>query len=406
MRELDPKIELHELLAQQIYGVLQGEVTNGIRLRCSGEDGDMNLWSVMEGNSLKVQESLLPEFYALCMEVKQKLGFDEAIDFYITGNSDVNARSYATIYEDRPHIIEINSGLFNLMNSEELKYVVGHEIGHLINMDATIKGLFGFIYPDEESMGRCPAFLRKRVQLHDQLAELSADRYGYMANENIEACVTAIYKVASGLFLEKMNVSIQTLMEENNRRLDFFLKESGVSDGSHPVNPIRIRALDLFATAKTQAALNRGMDELVGVLQGFIYGEIDEALANFVAAGGLMVSQLDGKREKSEEDFILKHLAAFCLFPHKVLKSVEKGDPVKTFNDSVQLILDKAPNLRGELLRYFINVAFADGELYGGEMNLIYDFGGKIGFSEGEISNALGNTIQEDFTPKVSALKL
>ncbi|MCQ2244946.1 MAG: M48 family metallopeptidase [Bacteroidaceae bacterium] len=405
MRELNPSIELQEILAQQIFNVLQGSVTEFVRQQCEGVGFDVNFRSVMEGNSLKVSETLLPKFYALCQEVKEKLEFVGDIDFYITGNSTVNACSYSSGDEQRPHIIEINSGLFNLMNEEELKYVVGHEIGHLINSDATISQLYGFIYPDDEAKEDVPAFLSKRVQLYNQLAELSADRYGYMANENLEACVTAVFKMASGLFLEKMNVSIDTLMAENSERLEFFLKDAGVSEGSHPVNPIRIRALELFANAKTQTGLNRGMNELIGVLQNFIYSDLDAALANFVASAGVFVSQLDGKRDKNEEEFILAQLGAFCLFPHKELKRVEKGDVLKIFNDSVEKILDLAPHMRSSLLRYFIDIAFADDELNEDELKLIFDFGEKLDFPQPEIARALGMKIREDFSPLAKALK-
>lgn len=405
MRELDPKIELQELLGVQIFNVLQGTVTDPVRQRCEGNSYDVNFRSVMEGNSLKVKETLLPKFYALCQEVKTKLEFVGNIDFYISGKSSVNACSYSSDDENRSHIIEINSGLFNLMNDEELKYVIGHEIGHLINSDMTISNLYHFIYPDEESEEKVPSFLSKRFNLYNQLAELSADRYGYMANENLDACVTAIFKMASGLFLEKMNVSIDTLMAENSERLDFFLQDAGVSQGSHPVNPIRIRALELFANAKTQAALNRGMNELVNVLQTFVYSEMDSALADFVASAGLIVSQLDGKRDKNEEEFILKQLASFCLFPYKELKRVEKSDITKTFNDAVGRILENAPHMRSNLLRYFIDVAFADKVFEEEEVALIYNFGDKIGFPESEITKALGIKIQEDFEPYASALK-
>ena len=405
MRELNPSIELQELLACQIFNVLQGSVTEIIRQKCEGNGFDVHFRSVMEGNSLKVSETLLPNFYSLCQEVKEKLGFVGSIDFYITGNSTVNACSYCSCDEQRPHIIEINSGLFNLMNEEELKYVVGHEVGHLINSDATISQLYGFIYPDDEAKENVPNFLSKRVQLYHQLAELSADRYGYMANENLEACVTAVFKIASGLFLEKMNVSIDTLMAENGERLEFFLKDAGVSEGSHPVNPIRIRALELFANAKTQAGLNRGMNELIGVLQNFVYSDLDAALADFVASAGIFVSQLDGKRDKNEEELILKHLGSFCLFPHKELKRIEKGDVGKTLNDSIAKILGMAPEMKSSLLRYFIDVAFADDELEENELNLIFNFGDKIGFSEEQISAAIGAKIREDFSPNANGLK-
>lgn len=406
MRELNPIIDLQEILARQIFNALQGSVTEVIREKCEGVGYDVNFRSVLEGNSLKVSATLLPKFHALCAEVKEKLQYVGNIDFYITGNSAVNACAYCSGDEHRPHIIEINSGLFNLMNEEELKYVVGHEIGHLINSDATISNLISFIYPDDEAKEKMPEFLRKRIQLHRQLAELGADRYGYMANENLEACVTAIFKMASGLLLEKMNVSIDSLISENSERLEFFIKDCGVSEGTHPVNPFRIRALELFANAKSQAGLSRGMNEIISVLQNFIYGELDEYLASYIASAGLLVAQIDGKRDKNEEEFILKQLAVFSLFPQRDLKRVEKGDVMKTFNESVTKILELAPQLRSSLLRYFIDIAFADGEMDEEEMKLIYDFGDQIGFPETEVSHAICIKIQEDFSPKASGLKL
>lgn len=66
MRELDPQIELHQLLGRQIYNALQGPVTDAICRKCVSTSFDVNYRSVMEGNSLKVSPSLLPQFYALC----------------------------------------------------------------------------------------------------------------------------------------------------------------------------------------------------------------------------------------------------------------------------------------------------------------------------------------------------
>ena len=144
MRELDPKIDLQEILGQQIFNVLQGNVVEDIRKKCEGSGFDLNYRSVMEGSSLRVQETLLPRFYALCEEVKLKLGYTEEIDFYITSDNTINAHSYRSDDPQRPHIIDINAGMFNLMSDEELKYVIGHEIGHLINND--INNIIVYLY--------------------------------------------------------------------------------------------------------------------------------------------------------------------------------------------------------------------------------------------------------------------
>lgn len=405
MRELNPKIDLQEELFKQIYSVLQGDVTRKIRQMCVGNGSDIGYRSLMEGNSLKVQEKVLPELYLMCEEVKAKLGFVENVDFYIIGDNSVNARSWATDDEERPHIITINSGLYNLMNDEELKFVIGHEIGHLINEDAVIQDIFYFIYPDEETKENCPEFLEKRINLYNQLAELGADRYGYMANENLEACVSAIFKIASGLLLDKMSVSIDALIAENNNRLNYFLKDGGVSEGTHPVNPIRIHALELFAEAKTQTALNRGMNEMVNVLQTFWYEAIDPYLTDFVAAASIIVSRMDGRVDKFEEECIIDELAKFTLTPYKDLKRVEKGDVAQIFYDSVEKILEMDPSMNEGLLRYFITIVIADGILDNNEMDLIFDFGSRIEFSHGEIAKAIGVRLMDDFEPKATALK-
>ncbi len=405
MRELDPKIELQEELFKQIYNVLQGDVTARIRKMCVGNGCDVGFRSNMEGKSLKVQKDILPDLFDICEDVKNKLGFCEKIDFYIIGDNSVNAKSWATDDEERPHIITINSGLYNLMNTEELKFVIGHEIGHLINKDTNIFDVYDFIYPDVEAKNNSPLFLQKRIDLYDKIAELGADRYGYMANENIEACVTAIFKTASGLNLEKMDVSVKALIKENANRLNYFLEDNGISEGTHPVNPIRIRALELFANSKTQTALVRGMNELIDVLHRFAYSEYDFALADFVAAASVIVSRMDGRVDKFEEECIIDELAKFTLSPYKDLKRIEKGDVGKIFKESVDKILEMNSGMADALLDYFITVVFADGILDNDEMALIFDFGHQVGFSDGEIARTIGLKLKEDFSPTALSLK-
>jgi tellurite resistance protein len=275
----------------------------------------------------------------------------------------------------------------------------------LINGDAIISDVFNFIYPDEEAKNDCPEFLEKRINLYNQLAELGADRYGYMANENLDACVTAIFKTASGLLLDKMNVSIEALINENANRLNYFLKDGGISEGTHPVNPIRIHALELFANAKTQTSLNRGMGEMIDILQTFWLEPIDIYLTDFVAAASIIVSRMDGRVDKYEEECIIDELGKFSLQPYKDLKRVEKGDVMKIFNDSVDKVLEMDPDMNEGLLRYFITVVFADGILDENEIELIFDFGRKIGFSDGDIARAVGIRLREDFTPRATVLK-
>ena len=406
MRELDPKIELQMVLGQQLLDVLQGPMIEAIRQQCEGNIIDLGFRSRVEGTSLKVSTELLPQLFSLCEEVKAKLNFKEPIDFYITGNSEINASAFFAFDANLPHIVEINSGTYNLLNEDELKYVIGHEIGHLIDGDAIIKGLFNFLYPDKETLERCPDFLLNRCELYNKLAELSADRYGYKASGSLETCVRAIFKMASGVDLEKMNVSMKVLMEENERHLDYFLKSGGFAGDSHPVDPIRVRALDLFANSKTQTALTKGMNELIDRLQTFTFGELDDALAEFVASAGILISQIDGKCDNNEEEYIIKELAQFTLFPYKVLRKVEKGDVSKIFEDSFSKILELAtPEDEITPLNYVLEIIIADRYLDDREISVVYDLGRRMGMSDYQISKEIASKLHEKFQPRASALK-
>lgn len=394
-------IELEKQIGKQIYNALQGSVVEEV-LRKTKVSGTDAYWrSNMEGHSLKVEKDLLCDFYNLCHDVKKKLKFEDKVDFYITGDSSVNAFSVAAETEGEPHIVNINSALFNLMTTDEMRFVIGHELGHLINKDTKLKRLILFVFPPESNV---PVMLQHKIRLHDQLAELVADRYGYLATENLDACVTAFFKLASGLDLAKMNVSIDALIADNNRRLDYFLNDKGISRAAHPVNPIRIQALNLFAKADSKEALDSGMDELTSILLKVGGNELDEHMATFIASAGLIVANADGDVNKDEIEQIIQSLAGIKIFPRKFLETIADGDVASIFNESVSKILEINPGMRDSLLKYMIRIVLSDKNITDEEIELIYTFGSNIGLSEMEIATAIAEDIQQSYVPGMDAI--
>jgi Zn-dependent protease with chaperone function len=398
---LSPTLDLERQIGQQIYTALQGSVVEEV-LRKTKTSGSDTYWrSSMEGHSLKVQEELLPDFYRLCHEVKEKLQFDEKVDFYVTGDSSVNAFSVAAEDENEPHIVNVNSALFDLMTEDELRFVIGHELGHLINKDTALMRLIRFVFPPQ---AETPISLQYKIRLHEQLAELVADRYGYIATENLDVCVTAFFKMASGLDLAKMNVSIDALIADNSRRLDYFLKDKGVSRASHPVNPIRVQALNLFANTKTQKKLQEGMDELISILLKIGDNELDEHMARFIASAGLIVANADNKVGQKEINQILDTLSTLKIFPSKYLEEIAQGDIGKTFGEAVTNILTINPGLRDGMLGYMIHIVLSDQIIAKEEVDLLYQFGHDIGLSDIEVANAIAEAIQKNYVPSLEAI--
>lgn len=399
--KLDPTIELERQLAEQIYKALQGPIVEEVLKKLPTSSSDQYWRSNMEGHSLKVEKELLNDIYELCHSVKEKLGFTGKVDFYITGDSTVNAFSVASESPDEPNIVNINSGLFDLMSTDELKFVIGHELGHLINKDTALARLINFIFPPTAAV---PVTLQYKVRLHEQLAELVADRYGYMATEDLGACVTAFFKMASGLDLAQLNVSIDALLADNSKRLSYFLNDKGMSRASHPVNPIRVQALNLFATSTNQDELHKGMDELISILLKVGDCELDEHTARFIASAGLIVANSDGDISDKEIDQIIGQLAQLKIFPRKFLEEIAEGDVSDIFNDAVENILRLNPAMREGMLDYMISMCMTDQEISQSEVELIYKFGESIGFGEMEVAQMIAIQIQKEFVPSLNSI--
>ena len=400
-RHLKPSIALEKQLSKQIYTALQGSVVEAVlkKIKTSGTD---TYWrSSMEGHSLKVQEDLLPDFYKLCHDVKERLHFDEPVDFYITGDSSVNAFSVAAEDEGEPNIVNVNSALFDLMTEDELRFVIGHELGHLINKDTRLTRLVHFVFPPEAAI---PVSLQYKIRLHDQLAELVADRYGFMATNDLGVCVTAFFKMASGLDLVKMNVSIDALIADNNRRLNYFLKDKGISRSTHPVNPIRVQALNLFATMPTQKELNEGMDELISILLKVGNSELDEYTAQFIVSAGIIVANIDKALNMEEYNAIIENLAELKIFPRKFIDEVVSGDIMQTFNSSVEKILKVNPGMREDMLDYMIQIVISDRTISNEELDMLYDFGRNVGLSDMEVATSIAVAIQKNYVPSMEAI--
>ncbi len=401
-RALLPEIGLEKELASQIYNALQGDVVRFV-LKNAKDTSDDEYWrSRMEGHCMKADKALLGNFYKLCHDVKDALGFSDPVDFYVTGDSSINAFSIAAEDSDHPHIVNVNSELFNLMSEAELKFVVGHELGHLINQDTALRRLISFVYPPESTS--IPITLQYKIHLHDNLAELVADRYGYIACGNLDACVTAFFKMASGLDLEKMQVSIEELLEDNSKHLDYFLKGKGMSHYDHPVNPIRVQAISLFANAKNQDELDNGMKELIQILLKLGNNPIDEPMSVFLATAGLIGANIDGRITQEEYEHIIRNLSGSQIFPKVFLDDIMKMDVQKLFEGAVNAILEINPGLKPNLLEYIVRVVLADKEISEEEVNFIYNIGQGLGLSVKEISIIFATSIQRNYVPSLDAI--
>lgn len=402
MTSLNPTIPLERTLSEQIYNSLQGNVVEEV-LKLAKANSGPNYWkNTLEGHSFKVDEKLLGRLYTLFYEVKEKLGFKDNVDFYITADSSINAFAVPAQEEGDPHIINVNSALIQLMTDDELRFVIGHELGHLINKDSNLLKLIYFIFPPETEP---PIALQYKIRLWNQLSELVADRYGYMAVSDIGVCVSAFFKMSSGLDFGKMDMKIDAFIEENIKRLEYFMKDKGVNTASHPINPIRVQALNLFCTCTSDKELEEEMEKLIDILMKIRSTEIDYYVAMFIATSGLIVASCDEEINEEEMETILQNLSAFQMFPKIYLDRISKENVGDLFSESVQKIMEDDPGQREGMFKYVISIIMADKEFKPKEVEFMYQIGENVfGYTPKEISLHFAELIQSSYIPSFQSL--
>ena len=399
---LNPAIELEQHLSQQIYAALHGELVEKILSQSSYNQGGESLRSAMEGHSFKVEKRLMGHLYDLLYGVKEKLGFKDPVDFYITGDSTVNAWTIAAAREGEPHIVNINSALVNLMSDDELRFVVGHELGHLMNKNTEMLRLIGFVFP----RGTVPPLvLQYKIRLWEQLSELIADRFGYMAVESLPACLSAFFKMTSGLDINKIDMQVDAYLEENLKHLEYFINDKGLSRDTHPVNPIRVQSLNLFATCQSEEDLENKMAGIISALFKISNDETDYFLGFFVATAGLIAINIDGEVTEKEIEAVLNNLSSFHIFPRDFLDNVCKQNVEEIFFSSIQEILKRDPGMREGMFNYIISLILSDSSFNQKELDFIFQVGREcFGFSEKEIADRMAVAIQKNFIPSYEAI--
>jgi hypothetical protein len=406
------RIPLEEILSKELYETLEGSIIENLIKEAKIEKFE-NQWKfILEGHSFKVNRDMAPRLHNLFEEVKQKIGFSEETEFYVTNDSEVNAFAISRVEDDQPHLINLNSGLIEKLDDDELKFTLGHEIGHLISKNANIDRIIQFIFPKSEKL---PLILFHKIKLWEKLKELSADRYGFIASPNIEKCVSGFFKLASGLDTERLHFDYQAYLIENEERLKYFRESKAVNLLSHPINPLRIKAIQLFSNSATFKNIKDGsilledevlikqIEEITEILLTISSSELDVERLYFIASSGLIMARVDREMNADELEHILKILSIYTIFPKNFLsKIIELDKPMDIFMQSAERIINQNPGERYMMFDYMINVALSDNEIFGDEISFLYEVGEKMfGFSKKETAQQIAEVVKNGFIPKL-----
>lgn len=205
-----------------------------------------------------------PSLHLLSKSVKERLHVTEKVIFQVDNREFLTGSSSVSGNTEYPHIVSLSAGAVNTLNEKELSFLIGHELGHIIARCGLVRFFFKKFFPeDSESY----PMLAHDIHVLDLLSELEADRYGYLAcNGDMEAFISLMYRLSGGIDQQRFGVSTSSFLNANMRHVQKFMN-GGWLGKRHPANALRIEAIRLFATCKTNQELETKMKPIIDSIE-------------------------------------------------------------------------------------------------------------------------------------------
>ena len=200
-------------------------------------------------NSIRVDHRQYPRVYQRFTEAAATLDVAELPQLFVAQSPIINGQAIGI---DKPFIV-ITTAAVEKLDDEELRALLGHEIGHVRSGHAVYKTIMILLTNLAASISWVPiGTLALRTVIAAMFewwrkAELSADRAGLLAGQDPSASIRLLMKLAGGGDLTQIDTAAfleQAAEYEGGGDLrDSFLKLGMTAYSSHPV-PVA-RAADL-----------------------------------------------------------------------------------------------------------------------------------------------------------------
>ena len=196
-----------------------------------------------------------PEIHAMGEECARRLGIGVP-QIFITSSPIINAYTMAS--DDVEPVVVLSSAIVEALTLEELKFVIGHECGHIHNLHGayntvawlitdkmakvvdSIPGLGLLLWP--LIVGGSGLFFKR----WSRCAEITCDRAGLICCGDLHTAQMALAKLATGEVNKLGKINLEEYIKQISQ-----VQATPISllelNRSHPLTHKRIEALNLFA---------------------------------------------------------------------------------------------------------------------------------------------------------------
>ncbi|MDQ1698043.1 MAG: hypothetical protein QOJ03_3396 [Frankiaceae bacterium] len=160
-------------------------------------------------STVRVGERQFPRVHGLVVDGAQILDLPTAPEAYVVLDPVPRAM---TLGLDQPFLV-LSSGLVDLLDDEELRFVVGHELGHILSGHAVYRTMLDHLLRLSRRVFWLPVgyfglrALLAALEEWYRKSELSCDRAGLLAGQDPAAALRAQMKMAGGSAIDEMDIA-------------------------------------------------------------------------------------------------------------------------------------------------------------------------------------------------------
>jgi Zn-dependent protease with chaperone function len=215
-------------------------------------------------SAIRVGPEQYPELDKIRNECARILDIEPPPNLFIARDAEVNAM---TIGMDEPFIV-VTTVAVELMSAQELRFVIGHEMGHVLSGHAVYQTMLLRLLSLQVSMSWMPVSalgLRAIVAALNEWyrkAELSCDRAGLLCAQDPAVALRAQILVAGGIDPAQVNIAAFLRQAQEYESVedirDSLLKLRYVEGMSHPLAVVRAAQLQKWAASEEYRTILTG----------------------------------------------------------------------------------------------------------------------------------------------------
>ncbi len=337
------------------------------------------------GTALRLSQEMAPDIHALLDGCRSTLGLEAPLETYVYPSPVFNA---AAVRPERGlAFILLSSALLEAFEPDELRFVVGHELGHHLfeHHRLPVAALLG---------GKAPPGpgLALRLFAWQRYAEISCDRAGLVCAGGLESAARSLFKLASGLHGGRVRIVIDQFLAQAGELRDEVGRMARADEpvrsdwfATHPFSPLRLRAAELCAGSEiltpgglSRADLEARVQDLMVLMEPSYLQEksdVAETMRRLLLAGAVLIASVGGVVE-DQAIRALEGLLGPGSIPPELKPEILRAD----LPDRIAAMNRVVPPLRrAQVIRDLCVIARADGRVDEAERRLLFEIATAVG---------------------------